>query len=99
MQATPPDINIEDVIKRVEQIEYVSNIHHVHIWELDEHQKALEAHVVVNANYLTRIDKIKVNIKSLLSENFNIAHSTLEFEFAKVGKGKVCNDLSVVPPH
>jgi cobalt-zinc-cadmium efflux system protein len=99
MQSTPPDINIEDVIKHMEHIEYVSNIHHMHIWELDEHERALEAHVIVNTSDLACIDKIKHEIKCILHKNFYIAHSTLEFEFNVVGKETQCEDLSIVPPH
>ena len=99
MQSTPPDINIEDIIREVEKIEQVSNIHHVHIWELDEHDRALEAHVIVNTSDFICVDKIKHKIKSILHENFHIAHSTLEFEFGGASEGKHCDDLSVVPPH
>ena len=99
MQSTPPDINIEDIIKEVEKIEKVSNIHHVHIWELDEHDRALEAHVIVDTSDLICVDKIKNEIKSRLHKNFHIAHSTLEFEFGGANDGSLCDDLSVVPPH
>ncbi len=99
MQSTPPDINIEDIIKEVEKIEKVSNIHHVHIWELDEHDRALEAHVIVDTSDLILVDKIKHEIKSILHKNFHIAHSTLEFEFGAASDGSLCDDLSVVPPH
>ena len=99
MQSTPADINIEDIIKEIEKIEQVSNIHHVHIWELDEHDRALEAHVIVDTSDLTCVDKIKHEIKSILHKNFHITHSTLEFEFGGVREGNLCDDLSVVPPH
>lgn len=99
MQGTPPDIHIETIIKKVEKIEHVSNIHHVHIWELDEHERALEAHVIVDTSDLVCVDKIKHEIKSILHHKFHIAHSTLEFEFSELGKGTQCEDLSVIPPH
>ncbi len=99
MQSTPPDIKIENIIREVENIEQVSNIHHVHIWELDEHERALEAHVIVDTSDLVCLDKIKHDIKSILKNNFDIAHSTLEFEFGEGSEGNSCDDLSVVPPH
>ena len=99
MQSTPIDINIETIIKEVEKIKQVTNIHHVHIWELDEHERALEAHVIVDTSDLVCVDKIKHEIKSILHKNYHIAHSTLEFEFSEIDKGTQCEDLSIVPPH
>ena len=99
MQGTPPDIDIETIIKEVEKIKQVVNMHHVHIWELDEHERALEAHVIVNTSDVVCVDKIKHEIKSILHKNFHIAHSTLEFEFSEIDKGTQCEDLSIVPPH
>lgn len=78
MQGTPEDVSIEQVIKAMEGVEGVSNTHHVHIWQLDEHHNALEAHVVIVA--YEQVESIKASLKEQLEKEFNIAHSTLEFE-------------------
>lgn len=80
MEGTPDHLSIEEVIELMESVEGVENIHHVHIWQLDEHLNALEAHVVVNSNELSQIEEIKSALKRLLSDRFEIRHSTLEFE-------------------
>jgi len=56
-------------------------IHHLHVWQLDEHNTALEAHVVIDKRDLEQMEEIKRAVKALLAERFAIAHSTLEFEF------------------
>lgn len=78
MEGTPENINIQDVISGMETNEGVQNVHHVHIWQLDEQRNALEAHVVITNE--ARMDKTKRELKSLLKESFSIEHSTLEFE-------------------
>ena len=78
MQGTPENISIEAVINAMEQVEGVSNVHHVHIWQLDEHKNALEAHVVICDFNDTEI--IKGALKTELEQSFGISHSTLEFE-------------------
>lgn len=80
MEGTPGQLSIDEVIKSIESVEGVENVHHVHIWQIDEHLNALEAHVVVNSNKLSKIEKIKTAIKMLLSDRFEVDHSTLEFE-------------------
>tara|TARA_R110002072_G_scaffold105615_2_gene230880 strand:+ start:2106 stop:2993 length:888 start_codon:yes stop_codon:yes gene_type:complete len=78
MEGTPEDIVINHVIQVMESVEGVSNIHHIHIWQLDEHKNALESHVVIDDFYNT--ETVKAALKAELWRRFNIAHSTLEFE-------------------
>jgi cobalt-zinc-cadmium efflux system protein len=80
MQGTPPGVSIDAVIRDMEQVEGVHDVHHVHIWQLDEHHNSLEAHVVVHTNDLRKNEAIKNRLKTLLAEQFAIEHTTLEFE-------------------
>lgn len=81
MEGTPENLAIEDVIATMEGVDDVKNVHHVHIWQLDEHHNALEAHVVCHVERLADIEAIKLRLKTLLSEKFDVSHSTLEFEY------------------
>lgn len=84
MEGTPENISIDDVIAAMEENEGISDVHHVHIWSLDESSSALEAHVVLNEEMpLERMDHIKVELKAMLHDRFTIEHSTLEFEIVK----------------
>lgn len=80
MEGAPEHINIADVIQTLESLDQVDSVHHVHLWQLDEHRNALEAHVVVNDTDLQHIEAIKDRIKHRLREQYNIDHSTLEIE-------------------
>jgi len=84
MEGAPEDVAIEEVIRIMESVEGVSNIHHLHIWQLDEHKNALEAHVVI-ANF-SETAQIKSVLKRALEEQFSIIHSTLEFEINHCNK-------------
>lgn len=79
MEGAPEDISIQDVIVVMERTTGVSGVHHVHIWQLDEHRNALEAHVVIDNP--RELEIVKDALKTALSDQFFIAHSTLEFEF------------------
>jgi cobalt-zinc-cadmium efflux system protein len=80
MEGAPADVDSDALVRELEVIEGVIEVHHVHIWELDEHHRALEAHIVVDEAHLARWAEIKQQIKQLLGERFHIHHSTLEFE-------------------
>ena len=81
MEGTPEHIDIKEVIDALENQKGVQNAHHVHIWQLDEQRNALEAHIVISD--AADMDRVKVSIKSMLKDKFQIDHSTLEFENKK----------------
>lgn len=80
MEGAPSDVNAEELLAAMRGVAGVEDIHHLHIWELDEHERALEAHVVVETRQMDRWIEIKSAIKSCLEEEFHIHHSTLELE-------------------
>ena len=50
MQGSPSNINIEEIKKNVENFDEVLNIHHLHIWRLNDHDIHLEAHIDFKQN-------------------------------------------------
>jgi cobalt-zinc-cadmium efflux system protein len=82
MQGVPEHLSVGQIIRRMEAVPHVENVHHVHLWYLDEHRYALEAHVAVDRCNLHAIERIKGEVKTILGDEFDVAHSTLEFEVA-----------------
>ena len=80
MLASPVDIDTEAVIQALSDIDGVIGLHHVHFWQMGEHEASLEAHVVIEENAWGQLENTKYRIKQALEQNFNIQHSTLEFE-------------------
>ncbi|MCF4007891.1 cation diffusion facilitator family transporter [Rheinheimera sp. UJ63] len=92
MDGTPEHIDIPQVITAMQAVDGVTNVHHVHIWQVDEQHSALEAHVVVENMDVAALEKIKTTLKALLAREFRIGHSTLEFEHATLTN---CNNAQV----
>ncbi len=80
MLGSPPDTDIDAVIAAISGLKGVAEVHHVHFWQMEEHQAALDTHVVLEAAAWDQLEEIKGAIKRMLSEDFDIRHSTLEFE-------------------
>jgi len=87
MEGAPENIAIDDVVQAMEAVQGVTNVHHLHLWQLDEHRNALEAHVVIND--FNQTEHIKQLLKSAIEKDFSITHSTLEFEVVHCENG-VC---------
>lgn len=80
MLGSPPDIDGAQVADALRKVEGVKDVHHVHLWQMQEHAVALDCHIVIDPASADRIDAIKNSVKDMLSEQFSIGHSTLELE-------------------
>lgn len=80
MLGSPPDIDNETVVQTMRGVDGVADVHHVHLWQMQEHEAALDCHVVLTADGWGQIEKIKAAIKDRLKDDFSIGHSSLEFE-------------------
>ena len=81
MEATPGHISLPELENGLKKIDLVEDIHHLHIWNLNESQTLLECHVRIDESNMHCIERIKKAIKDFLSASYNIHHSTLEFEW------------------
>lgn len=81
MEAVPAGLDLGAVDAAVRAVDGVADVHHLHVWGLDEHHAALEAHVVLDGGDLARMEAVKRAVKARLADDFDITHSTLEFEF------------------
>jgi cobalt-zinc-cadmium efflux system protein len=90
MQSTPLDIDLAELIHTLEREPGVKGLHHVHVWEIDEHRRSLEGHVVIELEDAGKIEDIKQRLKRLLAQRYDIRHSTLEFEFQSQDGGLAC---------
>ncbi len=82
MLFAPDDIVISDIEKEILKIKEVRNIHHVHLWQLNEKNCHFEAHIEFKENIkLSDFDSICEKIEHLLIHNFNINHCNLQPEY------------------
>lgn len=81
MESTPTEIDWDQVLAQMQAVEGVQDVHHLHIWRLDERNICLEGHVVIEKKDLNAMEKIKEALKKTVNSEFGINHTTLEFEF------------------
>jgi cobalt-zinc-cadmium efflux system protein len=84
MLFTPSTIIIEDIVARINKLSTVKNMHHVHIWQLNEDEVHLEAEIDFDKDItLSEFDKILVEIEGILISEFGINHINIQPEFNK----------------
>jgi cobalt-zinc-cadmium efflux system protein len=82
MQFTPEEIDIQKIAGQIETIPGVKNIHHIHVWQLNEHDLMFEAHIDISEDIrVSGFEQILDDINGILSGN-GINHSTIQPEFS-----------------
>jgi cobalt-zinc-cadmium efflux system protein len=80
MMSSPHDIDLKKVKELIEEIPEVKNIHHVHIWKLNDNDIHFESHIEVEDTLISNTILIQKSIEDKLHEEFDINHFTLQFE-------------------
>ncbi len=84
MQFAPKDVQINDINRRLTQLPGIKNIHHIHIWQLNENETHFEAHIAFkNDIRLSEFDRICEQIEQILQKEFNINHVNLQPEYSR----------------
>ena len=82
LEATPEDIDVDEVRRHLMELPEVQSVHDLHAWTLTSSLPILTAHVVVTDECFTTGEAGRVldHLQECLSGHFDVAHSTLQFE-------------------
>jgi len=94
MEKTPVQINILKIKEVVEKIPEVDNLHHVHIWQVNDKEFLFEGHIDVKEDInLSKAEELRSNISSILFNEFGINHTTIQIEY------NTCKDKEIIKNH
>jgi len=94
MEKTPVQINILKIKEVVEKIPEVDNLHHVHIWQVNDKEFLFEGHIDVKEDInLSKAEELRSNISSILFNEFGINHTTIQIEY------NACKDKEIIKNH
>ena len=84
MLFTPDHIPVENIVDEINTFKSVKNTHHVHVWQLNEDEIHLEAHIDFYEDItLSEFDKILQEIEEMVSRKYNINHVNIQPEYRK----------------
>ena len=84
MLFTPEDINLEKLRAAISKHPEIQNVHHIHIWQLNEKETHIEAHIDFNKDItLSQFDVILNEVEEVLYHDFGINHVNIQPEFKK----------------
>ncbi|WP_372755693.1 cation diffusion facilitator family transporter [Labilibaculum sp.] len=92
MQFAPHSINLKQIQEKMKAIDEIENMHHVHVWQLDDKQINFEAHISFKEDLLlSEVKQIMSKLEHMLHDEFEINHVTLQPEL-----NGSCKDESMV---
>jgi len=84
MLFTPEDMSLEKVTEAIIHYPEIKNVHHMHIWQLNEKEIHLEAHIDFYSDItLSEFDIILNKVEEMLYHDFGINHVNIQPEFQK----------------
>ncbi len=78
MGAVPDESEFDRIVSDLRATDGVADIHHVHVWSISEHHRALEAHIVSLEPSLAAFEDVKTKARGMLETRHAIAHATFE---------------------
>ena len=84
MLFTPKSIEIQEIVNSICELDAVKNVHHVHIWQLNEEEIHMEAHIDFMEDIrLSEFDTILERIEKHVYQRHGINHVNIQPEFDK----------------
>lgn len=79
MEGTPINLEAKDIEKYLESnVAGVLDIHHIHLWSLNEEDHLISLHAVIDKNY--QFDDVLENITKILKHEFHLVSVTIQAE-------------------
>lgn len=82
LEGTPRGIDPDAVARSIAAVDGVYGVHHLHIWALGSSRPALSCHLMVGDVPVKSTGTLLDRVNEKLAREFNIAHTTIQFEFA-----------------
>jgi len=90
MLFTPKAIAVKEIVATISAIKPIKNVHHVHIWQLNEEEIHLEAHIDFEEDIkLSEFDKILEEIEERVYQQYGINHVNIQPEYGKCDNKKI----------
>ncbi|QIH76035.1 cation diffusion facilitator family transporter [Macrococcoides canis] len=80
MEGTPKNVEIDAVIKTIESIPGVNNMHDLHVWSITSGKNVLSCHVVVDGTISVQESQEMLKTIEQKLEDENIGHATIQME-------------------
>ncbi|MDU8909131.1 cation diffusion facilitator family transporter, partial [Wolbachia endosymbiont of Drosophila bocqueti] len=88
LEGTPEGISAEEIKSKItSELPEVIDVHHIHTWSLSDNYFIITMHAKIKQN--VQHTNVLYEIKKILLDKFEIAHSTVEIEYDECADNKI----------
>ncbi len=80
LEATPRDVDTEQLVDDVKNVKGVLGVHDLHIWSLTQSLRTMSAHILTDDLPISAGSDIQRQINEIVHHRYNITHATLQLE-------------------
>lgn len=80
LEGAPRGMSVEQVVSSLRLVAGVIDVHDVHVWSIGSDTPALSCHIRIDDIMLSESDLILRRVKDVLSSQYHIEHTTIQFE-------------------
>jgi len=80
LESTPADLQTDAVVAAVKRVPGVRDLHDLHIWSLGTQSRAMSAHLLIDDQRVIQAQDILAEVREVLAHEFEIEHTTIQFE-------------------
>jgi len=80
LESTPSDLRTDAVVTAVKRVPGVRDLHDLHIWSLGTQSRAMSAHLLIDDQRVIQAQDILAEVREVLAHEFEIEHTTIQFE-------------------
>ncbi len=93
LEGVPKGVSLTEVENAITAIPAVKNVHELHIWCICSNIYALSTHALVQNDGQNKVQTLLEEIRAVLKNRFNIAHSTIQLESISCGKSGILCEM------
>ncbi len=80
LEATPPQVDIKEMLNTLNRIPEVKDVHDIHVWSISPELHAMSCHVLIDDLSTSQATGIRQKIEDVLRQQFHIGHTALQME-------------------
>jgi len=89
MNATPGNLDLNDVRSHLLTMEEIKSVHYLHAWPVSSSGISFSCHLVVPDQLISQTEKLSARIKDSIFHKFGIDHPVFQFETESCGSGSL----------
>ncbi|GIO24054.1 cation diffusion facilitator family transporter [Oceanobacillus sp. J11TS1] len=80
MEGTPLNVNLKDIVRKIERVNGIKGIHDLHVWSITSGKNALSCHIIVDGNMM--VEESQTLLRTIEDDlrDEGIGHVTIQVE-------------------